>query len=320
MIYSGVSSIIDLQNVNGDLSWGANILTTNSHSTTELSAKQDTLTAGANITISNNTIESTGGLIIQSGGTTQTLTTLNFGSHITNLSNNVLTVSRLNQYDKIPLRDAGISTIRDLEADFSGKLRWDNDVIVTNTALATTEAWVTANFLTPLNPGTVGVNIGLAASMTANSLLISVDENNDERTKFRLKDSNNIVRDITTNTAGKLLYDNVPLQNQLTNYSENADPNTYYINTDEPNGTFLSGWTGGATNNTGYQTVPVNQHINLPNLPTSGKLTFSFQLRGVGTKTDLVLTINNSQTYTGYQEVKFTGLNSTFQSNFYMDC
>ena len=72
-----------------------------------------------------------GGLIIQSGGTTQTLTTLNFGSHITNLSGGVLTVSRLTQYDKIPLRDAGISTIRDLESDLTGKLRWDNDVIIT---------------------------------------------------------------------------------------------------------------------------------------------------------------------------------------------
>ena len=187
------------------------------------------------ITISGNTIASTGGLIIESGGTVQSCTTLNFGSHITNLSNNVLTVSRLNQYDKIPFRDAGISTIRDLESDFSGKLRWDKDVIVTNTALATTEAWVTANFLSPLNSGTVDFNVGLSAAMTANSFLISVDENTDERTKFRLKDSNNTVRNIT------------------------GDQTVIYVSSDEPNGIFLSGW-GSSTNNTGYQTVPTGSH------------------------------------------------------------
>ena len=102
-------------------------------------------------------------------------------------------------------------------------------------------------------------------------------------------------------------------QDRLTTYSENITPNTYYINTDEPNGLFLSGW-GASTNNTGYQTVPTGSHVTLPNLPTAGVLTFSFQLRGVGTKTDLVLTLNNSQTYTGSQEIKFTGLNSTFQT------
>ena len=125
---------------------------------TALNAKQTTLVAGSNITISGHTIASTGGLVIQSGGTTQTLTTLNFGSHITSLSGGVFTVSRLSQYDKLPLRDAGISTIRDLEFDFTGKLKWDNDVIITNTSLtsslasslATTQAWVTANFLSPL--------------------------------------------------------------------------------------------------------------------------------------------------------------------------
>ena len=150
---------------------------------------------------------------------------------------------------------------------------------------------------------------------------ISIEEN-----LFILKDANNVLRNITTNIAGNLLYDNINLatepyvttqmstkQDVLSTYTENIAPNTYYVNKDEPNGIFLSGWTN-STNNTGYQTVPVNQLIALFNLPTAGQLTFSFQLRGVGSKTDLVLTINNSQTYTGYQEIKFTGLNSTFQT------
>jgi len=54
-----------------------------------------------------------------------------------------------------------------------------NITISGNTISATsggaTQAWVTANFLSPLNPGTVGVGAGLSANMTANSLTISVD-------------------------------------------------------------------------------------------------------------------------------------------------
>ena len=102
-------------------------------------------------------------------------------------------------------------------------------------------------------------------------------------------------------------------QDILTTYSENIAPNTYYVNTDEPNGTFLSGWTGGSTNNTGYQTVSTGVYVGLLNLPTAGALTFSFQLRGVGSKTDLVLTISNGASWIGAQEIKFTGLNSTFK-------
>ena len=81
---------------------------------TALDAKQATLTAGSNITISGNTISSTGGA---------------------------------------------------------------------------TQAWVTANFLSPLNPGTVGVTAGLSATMTANTFVISVDQNFDRRNLFILKDA-----------------------------------------------------------------------------------------------------------------------------------
>ena len=105
---------------------------------TALNAKQPTLTAGTNITISGNTISSTG-----SSGATQ--------------------------------------------------------------------SWVSANFLSPLNQGTVGVGPGLSASMTANTFLISVDQNFDRRNLFILQDANNVLRNITTNTSGNLLYDNVNL-------------------------------------------------------------------------------------------------------------
>ena len=69
--------------------------------TTLLNAKQDTLTAGANITISGNTIASTGGgsgswLILQLDGVNQTATTLNFIQNNAVLSNGVLNINRLN--------------------------------------------------------------------------------------------------------------------------------------------------------------------------------------------------------------------------------
>jgi hypothetical protein len=71
--------------------------------------------------------------------------------------------------------------------------------------VATTQAWVTAILLSPLNPGTVGVTAGLSSVMNANSFDISVDENFDRRTKLILEDTNNVLRDITTNTNGELV-------------------------------------------------------------------------------------------------------------------
>ena len=121
--------------------------------------------------------------------------------------------------------DSGLSTIRDLESDVSGTLRWDNDVVITNTSLTSSlsgysttaqmNAWVTSNFLSPLNPGTVGVGPGLSSTMTANTFIISVDENSDSRTKFILRDTNNNARNITANTAGQILYDNNALATEI---------------------------------------------------------------------------------------------------------
>lgn len=52
---------------------------------------------------------------------------------------------------------------------------------------------------------------GLSATMTANTFIISVDETTDSRTQFILRDANNVARNITANTSGKLLFDAAPL-------------------------------------------------------------------------------------------------------------
>ena len=63
-----------------------------------------------------------------------------------------------------------------------------------------------ANFLSPLNPGTCGVTQGLSSVLSANSWIISVDENSDSRTLFTLRDSGNVARNITASTSGQLLF------------------------------------------------------------------------------------------------------------------
>ena len=51
--------------------------------------------------------------------------------------------------------------------------------------------------------------------MTANTFLISVDENTDSRTKLILRDTNNNALNITANTSGKLLFDTAPLATEV---------------------------------------------------------------------------------------------------------
>jgi len=119
--------------ITGSLTYNGTTLVDLTYHTNSLGNKQDTLTAGSNITINNNTISAVG--------------------------------------------DA-------------------------------TQNWVTANFLSPLNPGTVGVTAGLSSILGANSMVISVDESSDSRTLFILRDSNNTARNITSNTNGQLLFDN----------------------------------------------------------------------------------------------------------------
>ena len=88
---------------------------------TALNAKQNTLTAGSNITITGNTIASASGgssLILQVNGVAQTASVLNFVENNALLSNGILNVSRLVHYDKIPLIFSGIAPIKNLISKF----------------------------------------------------------------------------------------------------------------------------------------------------------------------------------------------------------
>ena len=88
------------------------------------------MTAGANITISGNTISAASGgssLILQLDGVTQSTNTLNFIGNNALLSGGVLNVSRLNSYDKIPF--SGLASIKDLKQGVTGELLWDNQEV-----------------------------------------------------------------------------------------------------------------------------------------------------------------------------------------------
>jgi hypothetical protein len=172
-------------------------------------------------------------------------------------------------------------------------------------------------------PSSCSVGAGLVqlSSDTLGTLNLGLD-GTESRVSLKLADTNSVVRDLDTTTDGVLTWDGDPLttlsqlstkQNLLSTYSENAAPNTYYIDTNEPSGVFLNGWTS-STDNTGYQTVPSQAHISFSNLPASGSLVFSFQLRGVGGKTDTIFAVNNGLTWSGSQEIKFTGLTADFQT------
>ena len=295
--------------------------TDNTGLTNLLANKQDLLTSGTGISISNNIIT---GLELQVDGVRQYASVLNFVQNNSSLVGNVLNVSRLTHYDKIPLIYSNQASIKDLSQGASGELLWNglevqlkqnafqqintvlplsasgantitieslfkpstvsgndltilandslgtlsisvdtntiatvssmnlllsnkqdvltpgsNITISNNTISATgdaTQAWVSANFLSPLNPGTLGTTAGLSSVMTANTFIISVDENTDSRTKLILRDSNNTARDITANLSGQLVYNNNAL---ATETQLNTKQNTLSTGA----GAFLSGAT-----------------------------------------------------------------------------
>ena len=136
------------------------------------------------------------------------------GGNLNKGADGVITVPILNAWGFLTVKmDDGLGNIRNITSSSTG------DLLFNNIQLAT-QAWATANFLSPLNPGTAGVGAGLSANMTANSLTISVDQNLDRRNLFILQDANNVIRNITTNTSGNLQYDNINLATET--YVTNA--------------------------------------------------------------------------------------------------
>jgi len=131
--------------------------TDNTGLTALLANKQDTLTAGTGITISNNNISSTiTPLIVQLDGITQNATTLNFLQNNALLSGGVLNVSRLTHYDKIPLIYSTSSTIKDLEQDVNGHLTWDGGRIALRS-----ETFTQINHVPPLSGSVNGTVLTL---------------------------------------------------------------------------------------------------------------------------------------------------------------
>jgi len=185
-----------------------------------------------------------------------------------------------------------------------------------------TQSWVTGNFLSPLNPGTVGVMQGLTSVMTANTWIISVDETTDSRTQFILRDSNNTARNITANISGQLLYNNTTLatetqlatkQNTLNNYTETTgSTTTIFQGADDatPLSSHLS-WTSGT-----YTNVP-NSH-QLITIPVyhrftgigSGTCYMTIQLKA-GTTNEAVFAVNDSTAWIHVSEIKFSNLSTT---------
>ena len=154
-----------------------------------MNAKQDTLTAGSNITISGNTISATGGgsgggssLTLQADGVTQAATTLNFLQNNALLSGGVLNVSRLTHYDKIPLIYSTSATIKDLKQDVNGDLSWGTDILATEAQLATKQDVLPGVSIVPpnyiagpahwLSNSTVGANASWV-NQTTHSVLTS---------------------------------------------------------------------------------------------------------------------------------------------------
>ncbi len=127
-----------IPSMTGSLTYNGSALVDLNYLTSQLSAKQDTLIAGNNITITGDTISSSGsgsGLVLQVDGVNQTATTLNFIQNNALLSGGVLNVSRLTHYDKIPLIYSTQSTIKDITQDSSSNLLWGTDILTTHTYL-----------------------------------------------------------------------------------------------------------------------------------------------------------------------------------------
>ena len=100
--------------------------TTTSNLNALLGLKQDVLTPGTNITISNNVISASGGgsgTVLQLDGTTQNASVLNFVGYDAVLSGTTLDVSRMAWQDKVVLR-YGVSSDLDLSQATSGVLTW----------------------------------------------------------------------------------------------------------------------------------------------------------------------------------------------------
>jgi hypothetical protein len=205
-----------------------------------------------------------------------------------------------------------------------------------DTEVMALKTWIVANFLSPLNPGTTGVGPGLSSTMTANSFIISVDQNFDRRNLFILQDANNVLRNITTNIAGNLLFDNNMLamdndvsngfsamsyeislkQDSLNHYTETTGVNTILAQTfDDATPTSVHMvWYSGSYNNVANSHQEIN--ISGPNGVWqsfvdvgTGTCYLTIQIKSA-TVDHVLLSINDGTSWTGMREIKIEGLST----------
>ena len=139
--------------------------TDNTGLTNLLSTKQNTLTSGTGISISNNIIS---GLELQLDGITQNATTLNFLQNNALLSGGVLNVSRLSSYDKIPLIYSNAASIKDLKQDVNGHLTWDGSKLA-----LTSETFTQINHVPPLSGSVNGTVLTLESLFKPSTITFS---------------------------------------------------------------------------------------------------------------------------------------------------
>jgi len=180
-------------------------------------------------------------------------------------------------------------------------------------------------------PSTVSVGAGLSAlASDANGTLQLALTGTDSRAQLSLIDSQGTVRNLVPSITGALTYNGSTLvdltyhtnalaqkQDVLSSYSESGT-NTYYIHTNEtsaPIAIFLAWDVGSYTNQTGYQQVSVGGgcYEVLSSLPTSGTAYLSVELQS-GAANEVILSVNDTTTWTGHQATKITGLTTAWQT------
>ncbi len=200
----------------------------------------------------------------------------------------------------------------------------------------------------PLNKtGAVLSSLWLPSALTVDSGIVRVFSDTsglshlaldgaESRTALRLKDSNVVVRELTSNIAGDLLWENAAVaisddvvtafdavtlvlaekEDNLSYYSETTGSQSVIVQTSEDSPTFplYLSWTSGTYSNVSnsHQLVTTGAWHTLSNIG-SGTVLLQVQLRA-GTVDHVVFSTNDTISWTGAEEVKFTGLTSSWQT------
>lgn len=217
--FNNQGTIKNLTTSNNNLVFDGHDVTTNTYLNTQLSTKQDNITFQVN------------------GSSLSNVQTIDFLYNNANFTNNTLTLSRLTQYDKIPLIYSGVASIKDLYQGASGRLMFGvsggtvesvaylSDIPTSSPLSASLPLQINNNIISTLfKPSTItaGAGITTTANDSTGTLNLSLD-GTESRTALRLEDSGGTVRNLTASITGNILYngstlvDLTYLNNQLGN-------------------------------------------------------------------------------------------------------